>query len=106
MSVSHGPSLLLTTDAVGGVWRYTMELAGGLSAHGAEITLAVLGPAPSPVQLGEACAIPGLDLQVTGLPLDWTAKNAAELAAACETLAASCEAELAHLHAPALAGAS
>jgi glycosyltransferase involved in cell wall biosynthesis len=39
--------VLLTTDAVGGVWQYTMELAQALAARGVECIVAVLGPAPS-----------------------------------------------------------
>lgn len=39
--------ILLTTDAVGGVWQYTTELAQALSARGVECVVAVLGPAPS-----------------------------------------------------------
>ena len=39
--------VLLTTDAVGGVWQYTTELAQALSARGVECVVAVLGPAPS-----------------------------------------------------------
>ena len=36
--------LLMTTDAVGGVWTYALELAGALGAHGVEVTPAVMGP--------------------------------------------------------------
>jgi len=39
--------ILLTTDAVGGVWQYTTELARALSSQGVECVVAVLGPAPS-----------------------------------------------------------
>lgn len=39
--------VLLTTDAVGGVWEYTAELAHGLSGAGVEVVVACLGPAPT-----------------------------------------------------------
>jgi glycosyltransferase involved in cell wall biosynthesis len=39
--------LLLTTDAVGGVWHYTAELAIALAARGVECIVAVLGPPPT-----------------------------------------------------------
>jgi glycosyltransferase involved in cell wall biosynthesis len=39
--------LLLTTDAVGGVWHYTAELATALAARGVECVVAVLGPPPT-----------------------------------------------------------
>ena len=50
--------LLMTADAVGGVWTYALDLAGALAAHGVETTLAVLGPAPSAQALSQALAIP------------------------------------------------
>ncbi len=92
--------MLLTTDAVGGVWRYSLDLARGLP----EPVLAVLGPAPSAAQRAEAA---GLRMIETGLPLDWTADDPADLAAAVTELRAVAEqagVSSVHLHAPALAG--
>ena len=45
--------LLITADAVGGVWRYATDLAHALVPHGVETTIAVLGPEPSDAQLAE-----------------------------------------------------
>lgn len=36
--------VLMTTDAVGGVFTYSLELAQGLRSHGIETSLAVMGP--------------------------------------------------------------
>jgi len=66
--------VLMTADAVGGVWQYALDLAGGLRAHGVETTLAVLGPVPSADQQRRAEAS-GVKLVQTGLPLDWTAET-------------------------------
>ncbi len=99
--------ILVTTDAVGGVWRYSIELAAALAERGVGIVLASLGPAASPAQRAEAEAIPGLALVETGLALDWTAPDAASLAAstaALHTLATRSRVRSAHLHAPALVG--
>jgi glycosyltransferase involved in cell wall biosynthesis len=63
--------ILMTTDAVGGVWTHALELARGLAAEGGELLLAVLGLAPDAGQEAEAAAIPGLHLVVTGLDLEW-----------------------------------
>ena len=60
--------LLLVTDAVGGVWVYSLELARALKPLGIEAILAVVGPSPSPEQYQEAR---GFRLIDTGLPLDW-----------------------------------
>ncbi len=98
--------VLLTTDSVGGVWTYSLELARGLLAHGYGATLAVLGPNPSQPQLQAANAIRGLQVIPTGLPLDWTAVDEAELrvvAANLAGLAGRLKVDRVHLHAPSLA---
>ena len=59
--------LLMTTDAVGGVWQYSLELAAALEV---EVVLAVLGPAPGAEQR-MAAEVAGVQLVDTGLPLDW-----------------------------------
>ena len=108
--VGHpAPRLLMTTDAVGGIWRYSVDLAEGLAGCGVQTVLAVLGPSADPAQRAEAEAVPGLRLVDTGLPLDWTAAAPSELARASEHLAglaALAGADGVHLHAPALVGAA
>jgi glycogen(starch) synthase len=99
--------LLLTTDAVGGVWTYSLDLARALAAADDTITyLAVLGPSPSPDQLTEAAAVPGLQLIDTSLPLDWTAareRDVRETGYALAHLAEQACVDLVQLHSPALA---
>jgi glycosyltransferase involved in cell wall biosynthesis len=97
--------VLLTADAVGGVWPYALGLARGLAPHGIETTLAVLGPGPRPEQAGEANAVPGLTLLPLDLPLDWTAATPDEVKRAGAALAALADeigADLVHLHSAAL----
>ncbi|MGI4746333.1 MAG: glycosyltransferase [Janthinobacterium lividum] len=99
--------ILITTDAVGGVWRYSLTLAREWAKAGVRIELAVLGPAPDPPQRAEAEAIDNLTLHTTGLELDWTAPDRAFLervAAALADLARQCGVTSVHLHAPALVG--
>lgn len=98
--------VLLTCDAVGGVWTYALDLARGLTARGHRITLAVLGPDPDTAQRDEAAAIPSLALVAAGLSLDWIAESPAELARsgqALAALAAGVGADVVHLNSPALA---
>ncbi|HYD28080.1 glycosyltransferase family 4 protein [Brevundimonas sp.] len=98
--------MLMTTDAVGGVWAYALDLSAGLLARGIGVTLAVLGPPPGPGQRRAAERIEGLGLVETGLPLDWTAADAGGIASAAQEiarLAAACDADLVHLNTPALA---
>jgi glycosyltransferase involved in cell wall biosynthesis len=100
------PRILLTTDAVGGVWSYSLAIAAGISALGCRCLLAVLGPAPSVEQRRAANSIAGLELAETDLPLDWTAPDERALAVAADRLdrlAACFSAATVHLHSPALA---
>ncbi|MBY5461559.1 glycosyltransferase family 4 protein [Rhizobium leguminosarum] len=70
----------MTLDAVGGVWRYAMDLAAGLRRQGMEIVFAGLGPAPSVTQTAEAKALG--QLVWLDAPLDWMAASRAEISSA------------------------
>lgn len=76
--------LLLVTDAVGGVWVYSIELARALSFLGVDTVLAVVGPSPSAEQRHEASDFRVLD---TRLPLEWLDTDATALAHAGSELA-------------------
>jgi glycosyltransferase involved in cell wall biosynthesis len=82
--------LLLVTDAVGGVWIYSLELARALEGLDVETVLAVTGPSPSADQRVTAG---GLKLIDTGLPLEWLDTDPAEIVNAGKALAliAACE---------------
>jgi glycosyltransferase involved in cell wall biosynthesis len=97
--------ILLTADAVGGVWQYATDLARALRGLGVEVVLAVLGPSPSAAQ---RAAAGGCRLIDTGLALDWLAGSPAEVRAAGAALAELARREnvdLVQLNAPALAAA-
>ena len=76
--------LLLATDAVGGVWVYSLELTRALKPLGIETVLAVMGPPPTARQREEAAGIKLID---TGLPLDWLETSPSDLRRAGEALA-------------------
>jgi glycosyltransferase involved in cell wall biosynthesis len=63
--------ILMTTDAVGGVWVYATELACSLCKAGNEVMLAVIGPRPRPDQLHPLRGVCGLRLKATDLLLEW-----------------------------------
>lgn len=46
--------VLMTADAVGGVWRYSIDLGRALAERGVRTTLAVMGPPPGAAQRLEA----------------------------------------------------
>ena len=72
MHAEHeGRRVLMTADAVGGVWDYALQLAEGLGARGVEVTLATMGPRPRDDQRAAARAIPSLRLVESEYRLEW-----------------------------------
>jgi glycogen(starch) synthase len=98
--------VMMTADAIGGVWNYALDLARGFAAYDIETALAILGPSPDPAQRDRAEAIEGLRLIDTGLPLEWTARDAAAWRATgvyLDELAQELRSDIIHLNTPALA---
>lgn len=96
--------ILMTIDAVGGVWQYAMALAERMVADGHAIVFAGLGPAPSPPQRRQAEQIGALAWLET--PPDWMAASSAELRRLPDelgTLVRDHAIDLLHLNAPAQA---
>jgi glycosyltransferase involved in cell wall biosynthesis len=67
------PSLriMMTADAVGGVWVYATTLARALCQRGHRVSLVTLGPAPRADQIAELRDVGGLDVIATDLDLEW-----------------------------------
>lgn len=63
--------VLMTADAVGGVWTFALELAEGLTSLGADVFLAVLGGRPSAAQRAQATRIKNLKLFESEFKLEW-----------------------------------
>jgi glycosyltransferase involved in cell wall biosynthesis len=105
-SRTTAPHVLMSADAVGGVWQYSLDLASGLVRRGLAVTVAILGPAPSDARIETAARATGARIVATGLPLDWTAAAPGavlDAAAALAGLAREIGADLVHLHSPAMA---
>ncbi|MBX6424937.1 MAG: glycosyltransferase family 4 protein [Variibacter sp.] len=64
-------NILVTADAVGGVWSYAASVAAGLAERGHSVTLATLGPPPRPWQCEALRGRPGVRLVVTDFALEW-----------------------------------
>jgi glycosyltransferase involved in cell wall biosynthesis len=105
-----GPKrVLISTDAIGGVWAYTVELARAFSRRRVEVEIAVLGPGVTAEQRITIARLQDVRLHETGLPLDWTAKAPCALDIASNTLAALAErlrVDTIQLHTPALVAQS
>ncbi len=93
--------ILMSVDAVGGVWRYAMELASALPRREYRIVFAVLGPRPAREQEREARQHG--DVVWVDQPLDWMASGPEQLSnvgPALSSLAEECGADLFHLNLP------
>jgi glycogen(starch) synthase len=97
---TSGLRVLMTADAVGGVWRYSLDLAGALRSRGVHITMAVMGPAPSSAQRREALRA-GLPVVHAPYRLEWMDDAGADVEQAGRwlfTLAAALRPDLVHLN--------
>lgn len=102
MTIAERPRrILMTMDAVGGVWRYAMDLARGLRLLGVETIFVGFGPPPSQAQSAEADEIG--TLAWLEAPLDWTIDSENQLepiSGLLAELALAHSAELLHLNLP------
>jgi glycogen(starch) synthase len=78
--------VLMTGDAVGGVWTYALDLCRALARDQIRVTLATMGPRPSRNQLAAARLIPGLDVVASDFQLEWMDDPWADVAAAGDWL--------------------
>ncbi|HEV7923378.1 MAG TPA: glycosyltransferase family 4 protein [Thermoanaerobaculia bacterium] len=63
--------VLMTADAIGGVWGYSMELARALAPEGIELVIATMGDAPSAAQRAEAAELRNVTLVDSTFRLEW-----------------------------------
>jgi glycosyltransferase involved in cell wall biosynthesis len=88
MAAERRPSILLTTDCVGGVWTYASELAIALSARGLHVHLATMG---APLQAHQREMLEGregVELHESRFALEWMPDPWNEVDAAGEWLLA------------------
>lgn len=93
--------ILMTTDAVGGVFDYCVELIRGLQPHEVEVTLASMGPRPRTHQYEALRRLDNVELVVHEARLEWMPDCEEELARAGEwllELEARTRADLVHLN--------
>ncbi|SFV35525.1 Glycosyltransferase involved in cell wall bisynthesis [Devosia crocina] len=96
------PHILMTVDAVGGVWRYAMDLSQHLAQHGFRLTFAGFGPAPSAAQRIEAESL-GRLFWHDDAPLDWLTEDETRLdaiPAILEDIVVADGIDLVHLNLP------
>jgi glycosyltransferase involved in cell wall biosynthesis len=88
MTPPSGKQLLMTTDAVGGVWTYASTLAEALAERGWRVCLVTMGPAPSESQLAPLLRNFSITTEITDLALEWQDPEGADHRRALQHLAA------------------
>jgi glycogen synthase len=81
-------SVLMTADAVGGVWTYALDLAQALGRRDVRVALAVMGPSPSDAQRTEVAGLPNVTLHEHPGRLEWMDEPWADVDAAAAWLVA------------------
>ena len=78
--------VLMTADAVGGVWVFATSLAEQLCRRGIRVTLVTLGPPPSRDKLAALRQYPNLWVEPTDLALEWMDPEGTDFARAGDVL--------------------
>jgi glycosyltransferase involved in cell wall biosynthesis len=95
--------IMMTLDAVGGIWRYALDLADTLACDDVDCLLVGSGPAPSEDQRRECEALHNVTLDWMDLPLDWMVDEPSALNPVGPVLLSLAEAwgaDLLHLNLP------
>lgn len=78
----NGLRVLMTTDTVGGVWTYALDLAHALAGFGVATALATMGGPLSAEQWRQSRTVPGLTIHESGYRLEWMEAPWADVEAA------------------------
>lgn len=92
--------ILMTTDTIGGVWRYALELCRVLEPRGIEVILAAMGHL-SPEQEQEAGGLVNVDIRQGAFRLEWMEDPWTDVRAGGEwlmDLAAETQPDIIHLN--------
>ncbi|MDB5947622.1 MAG: a-glycosyltransferase, Glycosyltransferase Family 4-like protein [Ramlibacter sp.] len=82
MAARRAQRVLMTTDTVGGVWSYAVELARALDQRGVRVGLATMGALLTPVQRKQLAGIASLTLFESDFRLEWMQQSAQDVARA------------------------
>jgi glycogen(starch) synthase len=63
--------ILMTSDTVGGVWTYSLDLASRLAGYSIEVYLATMGPLPSQFQKRQLERLSNVHLHESNYRLEW-----------------------------------
>jgi len=79
---SNGRRILITTDPIGGVWQYVLELAGELAHTGLDIAIASMGRKLETSERAQVRRLPRVELFESAFKLEWMSEPWRDVAAA------------------------
>jgi glycogen synthase len=82
--------VLLTTDTIGGIWTYCLELMAAAAEHNCEFLLAAMGPPPTSSQRRMVDALPNVRMVSGDYRLEWMDDPWEDVDAAGEWLLSLC----------------
>jgi glycogen synthase len=94
--------VLMTTDSIGGVWTYALELTDALADRGVEVTLATMGGRLTRAQRAELSSCDAVNMHTSSFALEWMEEPWVDVQRAGEWLleiAHDVEPEVIHLNA-------
>lgn len=94
-------NILMTTDTMGGVWNYSLQLCRALARYDIKVHLATMGDIPSSEQMKETTFISNLEIYPGNYQLEWMDDPWQDVTAAGEwllELAADISPDLIHLN--------
>ncbi len=71
VSENHVKRTLMTSDTIGGVWSFSLELAWALETFGVEVSLATMGCPLSADQRMDARRLPNLEIYESEYRIEW-----------------------------------
>jgi glycogen(starch) synthase len=74
--------VLMTADAVGGVWTYALDLSAALAQHDISVVLATMGPRPNHAQRAAVERLSNVQLVDSDYRLEWMAEPWRDVSAA------------------------
>lgn len=86
LSIGAPLKILMTADAVGGVWQYSLDLISPLVDRGVEVLLVMMGPRATGAQKQRLSAMHGVTLEESDYKLEWMQQPWADIDAAGEWL--------------------
>jgi glycosyltransferase involved in cell wall biosynthesis len=101
MMPPRGARILITTDAVGGVWVYSVALGRALARQGCEVVLVTTGPPPRQDQVLEVRDQQNIELAITDFALEWMDPEGKDFSKACaglEAIARRARPDLIHIN--------